>query len=301
MTQEYIIAPILALTQLSIALNIVCVAVYNKANFFIEIIEETVLCTKTDIDNEKKDAQNKIIKNHGYIGGLDDNRKNEGIVEKMLNSCDTVEQIYSDENVKSLWQEIESKCKPHCLPGLFAYCTMYGMIFMLFLLFLECSWVQSALRYFVLLSVLPIFIFVLAKAYIDRVLYPEIEKIKNHDESKRKKKIKRKRLIKSLYVINAFKVISVVLGVSLLLPLLEEQFLKSYVSNELVLLLASFIAYFSFLIYIVVYYLYSQRRKTKINESFREGRNRITEMEKDYNAMVLIFRGDIKRESIIAK
>ncbi|GAB6120994.1 hypothetical protein [Dysgonomonas termitidis] len=301
MTQEYIIAPILVLTQLSIALNIVCIAVYNKANFFIEIIEETVLCTKTDIDNEIKDAENKIIKNHCYIEGLDDSRKNESIVEEMLNSCDTVQQIYSNENIKNLWQEIESKCKPHCLPGLFAYCTMYAMIFMLFLLFLECPWVQSALRYFVLLSVLPIIIFVAIKAYIDRVLYCEIEKIKNHDESKRDKKIKRKQLIKSLYVINAFCAISAILVVSLLLPLLEEKFVIFYVSDKFVLLLATFIAYFSFVIYIVVYYLYSQRRKTKINEFFEEGRNKITEMETDYNAMVRIFRGNIKRESITAK
>jgi len=301
LTQEYIIAPILALTQLSIALNIVCIAVYNKANFFVEIIEETVLCTKTDINNEKRDAENKIIKNRGYIGGLDDSRKKEGAVGKMLSSCDTVQQIYSEENIKNLWREIESKCKPHCLPGLFAYCTMYGMIFMLFLLFLECSWVQSALRYFVPLSVLPIILFVVVKAYIDRVLYCEIEKKENPDEPKRKKKIKRKKLIKFLYVINAFWVISAVLVVSLLLPLLEKKFVIFYISDKFVLLLATFIAYFSFLIYTVVYYLYSQRRKTKINEFFEDGRNKITEMETYYNAMVRVFRGDIKRESIITK
>lgn len=260
--------------QLSVALNIVCIATFRRSQFG-QILEETVLCTTNEIQTKLKTYTAKIKTG---IVSLDELKDTSGIsIQSKINQTKGF-YVSLDRNIlleePKLKSNIENKCTPRLMGGLCSYCLMYGLISLFLIAFMDdIPLLKVVYNYYAIFSVIPILLFVSIKIWIDRFLFSKIEGCKD-DTQKIVHKKNRKNKIDFLRVRNLFLSSIGLLIVSLVAIFINELFVRRGIiwigitDNDRLIckFISSIIPYTSFVIYIVVIYLFQKRRKKYITE-----------------------------------
>lgn len=169
------------LLQLSVGLNIACIAVY-KANVFGQIIE-TFFTQTTDLISERVNAISKRMS----IGqtSLETAKKN-GIgkditprANDMLRIYNHVNCVISGDNIKQLNDDIDRDYTPKCMSGIATFSTLYAILQLIVILLDKIGLeTDSTFMFFSLVSCVPTIIFILTKLFYMHPLYAKIRELK---------------------------------------------------------------------------------------------------------------------------
>lgn len=169
------------LLQLSVGLNIACIAVY-KANVFGQIIE-TFFTQTTDLIRERVDTISKRMS----IGqtSLETAKKSSGgnditpMANDLLRIYNHVGHVISEDNIKQLNDDIDRDYTPKCMSGIATFSTLYAILQLVIILLNKIGFeTDSIFIVFSLVSCVPTIIFILTKLLYMHPLYAKIRELK---------------------------------------------------------------------------------------------------------------------------
>lgn len=169
------------LLQLSVGLNIACIAVY-KANVFGQIIE-TYFTQTADLIRERADTirkrmsigQTSLETTNKYNGGRDITPR----ANDLLRIYNHVSYVISEENIEQLNDDIDRDYTPKCMSGIATFSTLYAILQLIVILLNKIGLeTDSIFMVFSLVSCVPTIIFILTKLFYMHSLYAKIRELK---------------------------------------------------------------------------------------------------------------------------
>ena len=184
------------LLQLSVGLNIACIAMY-KTTAFGQIIE-THFTRTSSLINERVDAirQKMLIGQTSLETTKNKSNNNEVIAmaNEMLRIYHSVETAIAPERISQLNNEIDRDYTPKCMSGIATFCTLYA-IFQLIIILVDQVGpkTDSVFLIYALICCIPIVVFILAKMLYMHPLYARMRETKISYKELRKRYIEQKK------------------------------------------------------------------------------------------------------------
>lgn len=271
------LSPLNTLIQLSIGLNIACIAAF-KMNQFGLIVESTVLQTTKKVEDriDRYTAQIETSKVSLEVLTVDNN---DDIILRRVTDLQTTHISLTDlmKNGKDdLFLKLEEKCTPKYMGVLCTYCLTIGTLSLfLILASLNYSFARSIFYTFTLLSILPLLYFTLIKICVDNIFYTKLNNPNVEDNKKTSFYCAKilKSLISFLRVKCAFYTGCTILLISIIISFIKILFVRTGLFLDQFLQIVEYIGaalpFSSFLIYFFVSSRYNKRRKKEIDLFFK--------------------------------
>ena len=168
------------LLQLSVGLNIACIAGY-KASTFGKIIETFFTRTNTVIKERVAAIQQKIsISQTCYnTEKLGKNESLSALDNELVRTYHCAGFTIDQNNLSKLRNAIDRNCSPKCMSGIATFSTLYAIIQM-FLILLDQTNLETTQIFYInaLICCIPTIIFILTKAFYIHPLYALIKEAK---------------------------------------------------------------------------------------------------------------------------
>ncbi len=187
------------LLQLSVGLNIACIAVY-KANVFGQIIETFFTKTKVIIDKRVSEVRRKISigKTSLETKMSDSDDSFTTIGNEMLRIYNHVDSIISDDKINQLNNDIDRDYTPKCMSGIAAFSTLYALLQLVIILFNQINKnIENLFIIYSLICCIPTIIFIITKVFYMHPLYAKTRELKMSYKELRKYYINRRKLTKN--------------------------------------------------------------------------------------------------------
>lgn len=184
------------LLQLSVGLNIACIAMY-KTTAFGQIIE-THFTRTSSLINERVDA----IRQKMLIGqtslettkNISNNNEVIAMANEMLRIYHSVETAIAPERISQLNNEIDRDYTPKCMSGIATFCTLYAIFQLIIILVNQVGpKTDSVFLVYALICCIPIVVFILAKMLYMHPLYARMRETKISYKELRKRYIEQKK------------------------------------------------------------------------------------------------------------